>query len=179
MKNFLLLALITVFSFACGSDSHDHDHSSHEGHNHSDHEGHNHSDHSADGKSDEEMFKDKDYSTEKKTDKGGFTVSYVAVTADSKIPLNEIFDLKVTVTPLAADKKIAIDAAMPQHKHGMNVKPELKTETKTDSLEATATGMKFHMPGYWEIYVIIGEGDEMEKATFSVMVKQANDEASK
>ena len=167
---FKLLYIALAISFAaCGSDS-DNDHSNHDHSNH---------DHSGDKKSDASGPEDADYSTTKKTDKGTYTVSYTVSSEDSKIPLNEIFNLTAMIDPSSADATVTIDAAMPDHKHGMNVKPELSSSVSGEKVKAEAKGMKFHMPGYWEIYVTIGSGETEEKATFSVMVNAADDEASK
>ena len=158
----ILSIFILIFAFACGSDSgSDHDHSNH--------------DHSNDSSAKDSA----DYSTSKKTDKGSYTVSYTVSTSDNKVPLNEIFDLTATIEPSSEKQTISIDAAMPSHKHGMNVTPEMSSDVSGDLVKAFAQGMKFHMPGYWEIYVTIGDGDSQEKATFSVMVMQTDDGASK
>ena len=48
--------------------------------------------------------------------------------------------------------RLAVDATMPAHKHGMNYQPQLK---KTADGHYKATGFLFHMPGVWQISVSV------------------------
>ena len=60
---------------------------------------------------------------------------------------------------------IKIDAAMPEHSHGMNVAPKL--ESSADG-SYTARGLLFHMPGRWELYFDITRAGVTERAQVSI-----------
>ncbi len=69
-------------------------------------------------------------------------------TRPAKIKVGELFAVDVTVCPKKGTVKgVAVDASMPEHKHGMNYKPTVK---KNATEGFTATGMMFHMPGRWQ-----------------------------
>lgn len=61
-------------------------------------------------------------------------------------------DLKVCSPGNIAIDRLAVDATMPAHKHGMNYQPQL---TKTSEGTYKATGFLFHMPGMWQITVSV------------------------
>lgn len=89
--------------------------------------------------------------------------SVTAKTADGTIPLNEPFVLDVTLAakPGAAPiEAVQVNADMPAHGHGMNTKPRI---TALGGGKWRAEGMLFHMPGEWEVYVYVGEGQTMER----------------
>ncbi len=85
------------------------------------------------------------------------------------IPMNEPFDLHVTVR--AADGEavegvaLAADAAMPAHGHGMNRAPVVR---RAEDGVWVVSGMLFHMPGHWELYLDITRGAITERAQFDV-----------
>lgn len=69
------------------------------------------------------------------------------------VPLNRLMRLKVTCTSCSADdrrdlKLISFDAQMPDHRHGMVTKARV-TEAADGSF--LIEGVKFHMPGFWEM----------------------------
>ena len=103
------------------------------------------------------------------TQEGSFRVSYRP--SPAPVPLNEYFELSLTVTPyedgepLPEDLEVGVDAAMPDHGHGMNVRPEVRA---LDHGSFEAEGMLFHMPGYWELYVEIMADGVTETAVFPV-----------
>lgn len=69
-------------------------------------------------------------------------------TRPAKIKVGELFAVDVAVCPKNGTVKgMAVDASMPEHKHGMNYKPTVK-KSATDGF--TATGLMFHMPGRWQ-----------------------------
>ena len=60
-------------------------------------------------------------------------------------------------------KLLKIDARMPEHNHGMNVKPKI-IELKAEQAYRV-DGMKLHMPGDWVLYLefeIAGKKEKME-----------------
>lgn len=108
----------------------------------------------------------------RETSGGSYFVSYEPV--PSPIPLNQVFQLKVRVfkdaamTTPADGVAVTADAAMPHHHHGMNLVPRSE---QTGPGQFRISGMLFHMPGYWEIYVDVKEGARDERARFEVTIK--------
>lgn len=91
----------------------------------------------------------------------------VRVSVDpAQVPTNEHFTAIVQVRSKTKEKlspkAIRIDADMPAHGHGMNTKPRV---TKVEDGKWKVEGLLFHMPGDWELYVDVGEGQSLERAT--------------
>jgi hypothetical protein len=61
-----------------------------------------------------------------------------------------------------------VDAAMPQHGHGMNVAPVVKA---TAPGQYRAEGMLFHMPGYWELYFDAVDAGRLERTQGAVTLE--------
>lgn len=108
----------------------------------------------------------------RETSGGTYYVTYVP--SPDPIPLNKVFELDVRVyrdaalTVPASEVEITVDAAMPTHHHGMNLSPRDK---RTADGQFHVTGMLFHMPGYWEIYVDVTANARQERARFEVNLK--------
>lgn len=87
----------------------------------------------------------------------------------SPIPMNEPFTLDVVVQHEgngdAENLNLAVDAAMPDHQHGMNTQPRV---LKRGGGRFTVEGMLFHMPGHWELYFDITDAAVAERAQFDV-----------
>lgn len=89
------------------------------------------------------------------------------------IPTNEPFEIDVTILDarrdqaLVRDADLAVDAAMPHHRHGMNVVPVVRG---TNGGGFVTRGMLFHMPGRWEIYFDITRRGVTERAQDVVWV---------
>ena len=131
-------------------DEHDHDH-------------HHHDDDTSD-------TAHHDYATSAHSDGGAFYVEYTP--NPDPIPVSDEFSVTLTVyegvdteAVLSGVDRVAVDADMPEHGHGMNVVPEV---ADNGDGTFTASPFAFHMPGYWEIYVDVTVGDTTERATFSV-----------
>jgi hypothetical protein len=60
---------------------------------------------------------------------------------------------------------VAVDAAMPHHGHGMNVKPRIEA---LGGGRYRAVGMLFHMPGRWEIFFDASFDGRFERAQTTV-----------
>ena len=84
---------------------------------------------------------------------GKFSVSWVP--QPDPIPLNSFFDIKVQILDLSGEAitpdeaTLKVDAAMPQHGHGMN---HVATVTPQSDGTWLATGLLMHMPGDWQLY---------------------------
>jgi len=104
------------------------------------------------------------------TASGEFVIFYRIDTPVSAPPLNEMFAMAARVEdadgrPLGSDDiTLRVDAAMPQHGHGMNTTP--RTEPADDGFHVS--GMLFHMPGDWQIYFDVTRGGTTDRATVDV-----------
>lgn len=107
------------------------------------------------------------------TASGGFVVFYRIDTPASAPPLNEMFAMDVRVEdaeghPLEPnDIALRVDAAMPQHGHGMNTTPK----TQPDGGGFHVSGMLFHMPGDWRIYFDVTRDGTTDRATVDVTLE--------
>ena len=91
----------------------------------------------------------------------------------AEIPLNTPFLVEAQVLPAdgshpPADLSLEVDAAMPQHRHGMNRLPRMITRGDGSF---RAEGMLFHMEGSWELYFDIGDGPVTERAQTKVFLE--------
>jgi hypothetical protein len=66
------------------------------------------------------------------------------------------------------DVSLAVDAAMPQHGHGMNRVPVIE---KLSDGKFRVDGLLFHMPGKWELYFDVARGPLVERAQADVEVE--------
>ncbi len=91
--------------------------------------------------------------------------------APYELPLNDMFALEVMVFAASDRGKplrgldLRVDAAMPEHRHGMNTIPEV---TEGAGGLFTADGMLLHMPGYWELYFDVTRDGMTERAMVPV-----------
>jgi len=87
-----------------------------------------------------------------------------------RIEVGEPFALVVNVCTRrsGAAELVAVDASMPEHRHGMNYRATIVA--KGDG-RFRAEGLLFHMPGRWEITFDVGAGDESERLTHDIIVK--------
>jgi hypothetical protein len=100
--------------------------------------------------------------------RGTYRVEFT--TWPAPIPLNEPFEIAVRVldarTSLVAEGIVLnVDAAMPEHGHGMNTQPVVSSPA---SGQYTVRGMLFHMPGRWELYFDMQQGGVTERAAYVV-----------
>ncbi len=63
---------------------------------------------------------------------------------------------------------VAVDAQMPEHRHGMNYRP---TIVPAPDGRYRAQGLVFHMPGRWEISFDVRSGEETERLTHDIILK--------
>jgi hypothetical protein len=63
---------------------------------------------------------------------------------------------------------VAVDAQMPEHKHGMNYRP---TIVSLGNGRYRVEGMVFHMPGRWEIAIDVRAGEESERLSHEFILK--------
>jgi len=84
------------------------------------------------------------------------------------IEVNELFDVRARVLAQdggapPAELELVVDAAMPQHQHGMvrRVLMHREGELPTDF---RAEGLQFHMPGDWRLYFDVTHAGLTERA---------------
>jgi hypothetical protein len=110
--------------------------------------------------------------TELTSNDGAWKVVYKV--DDPGIRRGEPFDLDAWVfgpddaSKPRADVSLAVDAAMPQHGHGMNRVPKIE---KLPDGGFRAEGLLFHMPGKWELYFDVARGPLVERAQADVEVE--------
>ena len=90
---------------------------------------------------------------------GNWKVAYSP--SRENLPLNEVFELITRVEGEGKIVSLRVDAAMPAHGHGMMTNPV--TTQQSDGSYKT-TGMLLSMPGVWEIYFDIDNGETIERA---------------
>jgi YtkA-like len=75
------------------------------------------------------------------------------------VPVGQHFVIDVVLCPKAnatLPAEVRVDATMPEHKHGMNYRPSVKTLAPG---QYRAEGLMFHMPGRWElVFELRGSG---------------------
>lgn len=67
------------------------------------------------------------------------------------VPLGRPFALAIQLCPAQGQPlpdRLAVDAEMPAHRHGMNYRP---TVTAQGDGRFVAEGLMFHMPGHWRL----------------------------
>ena len=133
-----------------------------------------------------------DLSTTVRSSGGFFSASYDII--NSCAPLNTIHSWKLTLTertglPLSG-AEILVSADMPEHLHGMTTKPKafeacglqvshtkqskvtVKSKPSESSLlgQYQIDGMNFHMPGWWEVTLVVSRGGGRDLARFNLLV---------
>ena len=94
-------------------------------------------------------------------------------TEPAEIPLNAPFHVEAQILPAdgsqpPAELTLRVDAAMPQHRHGMNRLPRMIT---LGDGRFRAEGMLFHMEGSWELYFDVGDGPLTERGQAEVFLE--------
>ena len=89
-------------------------------------------------------------------------------TLPAKIAVGQHFSVEVAVCArdsAAAPESVAVDAHMPEHRHGMNYRTTVTPQTDG---RYRADGLMFHMPGRWELVFDVRAGGRTERLTESV-----------
>ena len=88
-------------------------------------------------------------------------------TTPSPIVIGQHFTLELAVCAkqaVPAKDRVKLDAHMPEHRHGMNYRPEMK---RLGAGRYRSEGWLFHMPGRWEFVFELGA----ERLTDSVRIE--------
>jgi len=92
-------------------------------------------------------------------------------TTPSPIGVGQHFSLDFALCPIAAAAapgEVLVDAHMPEHRHGMNYRPGVR------SLGAglyRAEGLMFHMPGRWELVFDVRSSDSTVRLAQTLLVE--------
>jgi hypothetical protein len=110
---------------------------------------------------------DLDYSLSHTSDAGLYSVTLAP--AVDPIPVGQLHSWTVAVTspdgaPVAAD--VAFDGGMPQHGHGLPTVP--KVMGKDAEGRTIIGGVRFNMPGWWELKVHVDGDAGEDTATFNI-----------
>jgi hypothetical protein len=112
-----------------------------------------------------------DTSTSQLSDAGLFQISW---SSDSDVPpLNQIHIWTLHVE--TADGQpvegatILVDGGMPQHGHGLPTSPEVTEDLGNGDYRVE--GMKFQMPGFWEVRFNINADGQSDTITFNLILK--------
>jgi hypothetical protein len=111
-----------------------------------------------------------DTATTRLSDQGLFEVTYSS--SDTPIPINQIQTWTILVKTsdgqLVEQAEITVDGGMPQHGHGLPTQPQV-----TDNLGAgnfLVEGLKFQMPGWWEVTFHITANGDSDSVTFNLVL---------
>jgi hypothetical protein len=93
---------------------------------------------------------------------------------DTPAPINQLHTWQVklaspTGVPVA-HAQLHVDGGMPQHGHGLPTRPQV-TQERPDGAYLIE-GMKFSMPGWWEIKLAIDSPEGADKVTFNTVVSE-------
>jgi hypothetical protein len=90
-------------------------------------------------------------------------------TVPERIDVGKPFTVELAVcskTPTAIER-VAVDAHMPDHRHGMNYRPRM---LEREAGRHTAQNLLFHMGGKWEILVDVRSGGRTERLAWPVVI---------
>jgi hypothetical protein len=95
-----------------------------------------------------------------------YVVSYR--TRPEQIEVGQHFAVELVVCPrgtASLPESVAVDAHMPEHRHGMNYKAVVTAE---GAGRYRAEGLLFHMPGRWELVFEVRGAGHTDRVTRSV-----------
>ena len=110
-----------------------------------------------------------DTATTQMSQQGLYRISYS--TELDPITINTLHTWTVQVaTPdgqPVADAEVSVAGGMPEHNHGMPTQPQV---TPIGGGDYRVEGMKFQMPGWWTVTVVVASGDQQDSATFNLLL---------
>jgi sugar lactone lactonase YvrE len=92
----------------------------------------------------------------------------------SAIPYNALFEIEVQIAEgcvapkTLTDATLAVDAVMPEHRHGMNTQPEVLS---LGNGRFRVQGLMLHMAGLWELYFDVARGGVTERAQVGIALE--------
>lgn len=86
-----------------------------------------------------------------------------------QVKVNQAFQIQIKLNnPPEHPFELRFDAAMPDHRHGLALPFKL---TKLDRNNWLIEDLVLHMPGYWELYFDLYQGESIERTQFSLELK--------
>jgi hypothetical protein len=105
------------------------------------------------------------------TDQGVFMVTYTS--SIDPVPVNNIHTWTIHVESAAGEPieqaEITVDGGMPQHGHGLPTKPQVTQDLGDGDYQVE--GLRFNMPGWWEVSFHITAGGQSDSVTFNLSLK--------
>jgi hypothetical protein len=105
------------------------------------------------------------------TDQGVFMVTYTS--SIDPVPVNQIHTWTIHVESAAGEPieqaEITVDGGMPQHGHGLPTKPQVTQDLGDGDYQVE--GLRFNMPGWWEVSFHITAGGQSDSVTFNLSLK--------
>ncbi|HQR12767.1 MAG TPA: FixH family protein [Casimicrobiaceae bacterium] len=92
-------------------------------------------------------------------------------TSVDPVPTGRYFAVDFAVCPrgnAAVPTDVRVDANMPEHRHGMNYRPEV---TRISPGVYRAEGLLFHMPGRWDLTFDIVTGGAVQRLAATLHVE--------
>jgi len=92
-------------------------------------------------------------------------------TTPSPIPVGQHFHLDFALCPIAsaaAAGEVRVDAHMPEHRHGMNYRPDVRS---LGGGLYRAEGLMFHMPGRWELVFDVRSSDGATRLAQNLLIE--------
>lgn len=114
-----------------------------------------------------------DLSLEKRSDAGRYVVELVPPAVAPAINQMHSWNVKLQDASGApvTGARLAVGGGMPQHGHGFPTKPRVTREVENGTY--LVEGMKFSMPGWWDIKFDIQSAAGADKVTFNTVVAPA------
>lgn len=103
------------------------------------------------------------------SEQGLYRVSYIADAEPILINKLHTWTVKVA-TPdgqPVVGANVSVDGGMPEHNHGMPTRPQV---TPAGAGDYRVEGMKFQMPGWWTVTVVIEAEGQQDSATFNLLL---------
>lgn len=98
-----------------------------------------------------------------------YVVAYALTPATAPVGAHFVVDFAVCPRAGApAPDDVRIDATMPEHRHGMNYRPEV---TRVAPGLYRAQGMLFHMPGRWDLTFDVVARGRVDRLTATLRVE--------
>jgi len=95
--------------------------------------------------------------------------------APSPIRVGSKFVLDIIVCPhkgVTAPTSLRVDARMPEHRHGMNYKPSVRTlPCNSQIARYRVEELMFHRAGRWEMMIEVRAGGQTARLVHSITVK--------
>lgn len=89
------------------------------------------------------------------------------------VPVNQIHTWTIHVESADGEPiqqaEITVDGGMPQHGHGLPTKPQVTQDLGDGDYQVE--GLRFNMPGWWEVSFHITANEQSDSVTFNLSLK--------